>query len=580
MANHTRTEKLFLEAGRMFNSTLEYEELIEMILKLVSTAVDCESALVFRVDHSHTVMRIRYMNCSRDCKMEIIERDLGSGVVGWVAQYKKPVIINDARHDERYDAKLWEKVDIDINSILSIPLIGKGQMIGVIEALNKNNGGFSDEDLDVLTGLANQIAVAIDNANLYRQAKRELLEKNLLIEISEKLSSSLSLNEVLKVIVDSLKQAIEFTSGGVFIINSDQSELESLYTSGYENCSTEHVRLKFGQGLVGHVADIGEPIIVSNVSENKYYVDMHCDTKSEMLVPLKVEGRTIGVFNIESKSLNAYEQNDLELMTAFAAQAAVSIERARLYEQLVESNKISQQLEIARDIQMSFLPKTELTIKGYDITGENIPSGQVGGDYYDFINIVDNQIGIIIGDVSGKGIPASLLMASFRASMIAEIRNNFSIRIICQKVNRLLYESMQPGNFVTAVYGVLDTKNHILTFSNCGHDLPLILRADDSVEHLSEGGPVLGVTPNATYEERPVYIGSDDIVILFTDGVLEVFNDNEEQFGEERLIDIIRSNRMKSTTEIRDAIYNAVKEFAADSHIFDDFTMIVLKRTI
>ncbi len=580
MVSHSKNEKLLLEAAKRFNSTLEYEDLIEIVLKLVSDAVDCEAALVFRVDHSHSEMRVRYMNCKTDRKMLIFERDLGSGVVGWVAQYKKPVIINDAQNDKRHDAEMWANVDIDLRSILSIPLVGKGQMIGVIEAINKVDGEFSEGDLVILEGLANQIAVAIDNANLYREAQRELLEKNLLIEIGAKLSSSLTLNELLQIIVDSLKQVIEFDSGGVFIINTDYSEIESLYTLGYEDCSEEHIHLKYGQGLVGHVADTGEPIIVSDVTENPNYIDMHCKTKSEMLVPLKVDNRVVGVFNIESTKINAYDNNDLKLLTAFAAQAAVSIERARLHDELVESNKIGQQLSIARDIQMSFLPKKELVIKGYDITGENIPSGQVGGDYYDFIQIVDNQIGIAIGDVSGKGIPASLLMASFRASMIAEIRNNYSIRIICQKVNQLLHESMQPGNFVTAVYGVMDIKNHIFTFSNCGHDFPLLLRADGTIEQLREGGPVLGVVPDAIYEERPVYINKDDIVILYTDGVVEVFNNNDEQFGEERLIKIIQQNRDKSTTEIRTAIYKAVNKFASKKHIFDDFTMIVLKRTI
>ncbi len=579
MVSHSKNEKLLLEAAKRFNSTLEYEELIQIVLKLVSDAVDSEAALVFRVDHTHSEMRVRYMNCKSDCKMHIFERDLGSGVVGWVAKYKKPAFLNDAPNDERFDDEMWSKVDIDIKSIISIPLIAKGQMIGVIEAINKNNGEFSESDLAILEGLANQIAVAIDNANLYREAQRELLEKNLLIEISEKLSSTLSLNELLETIVDSLKQSVEFDSGGVFIINNDQTEIESLYTLGYEGCSEEQIHLKYGQGLVGHVADSGEPIFVSNVAENPNYIDMHCNTKSEMLVPLKIDNRVIGVFNVESIKLNAYDKKDLNLLTAFASQAAVSIERARLHEELVESNKIGQQLSIARDIQMSFLPKTKLVVNNYDITGENIPSGQVGGDYYDFIRIVDNQIGIAIGDVSGKGIPASLLMASFRASMLAEIRNNYSIRIICQKVNQLLYESMQPGNFVTAVYGVLDIKNHIFTFSNCGHDLPLLLRTDGTVEYLREGGPVLGVVPKAKYEERPVYINKDDIIILYTDGVVEVFNNNDEQFGEARLIKLIQKNRLKSTTEIRDAIYKAVKKFASKKHIFDDFTMIVLKRT-
>jgi len=578
MVNHTRTEKFMLEAARRFNSTLEYEELIESILQLVASAVNSEAALVFRIDHERSNMRIRYMNCSTDCKMEIYEQAMDKGVVGWVSKFKEPVVIHDVKNDERFDHDMWKDVDIEIKSLLSVPLIGKGHMIGVIEAINKNEGQFDESDLDVITGLANQIAVAIDNANLYRKAKRDALEKNLLYEIGKKLSSTLSLNELLKEIVDSLKQAVNFTAGGVFILNPDKEEIDSVYVSGYENCTQNDLHLKFGQGLVGHVAKTGEGIIVSDVSSNEHYIDMHCNTKSEMLVPIEINGRVIGVFNVESDLLNAYDYNDLSLMSAFAASAAVSIERAKLHEQLVAGQKIQQQLSIARQIQISFLPKTSLDIPGYDISGENIPSEEIGGDYYDFINIVDHQIGIAIGDVSGKGIPAAILMASFRASLIAEIRNNYSIRTICQKVNQLLYESMESGNFVTAVYGVLDAKNHIFTFANCGHNLPLLIRKNGDIEYLREGGPVLGVALDAKFEDRPLYIELGDIIILYTDGVIEVFNDKGEEYGDARLIKIIKQNQKKSTKEIRDLIYNDVKSFASESHSFDDFTMIVLKR--
>lgn len=579
MNSLTRTEKLLLEAARNFNSTIEYEELIEMVLKLVARAVDAEAALVFRVDHKRTNMRLRFMNCQTDCKMHIFEYDLGKGVIGWVANYREPVIINNAQADERYDADVWRNVDVEVKSLLSVPLIGKGQMIGVIEAINKIGGDFTEADLDVLIGLAHQIASAIDNANLYRTAKRDALEKNLLFEIGKKLSGSLTLNELLKEVLTLLQQAVKFTAGGIFIIDDNKQEIDSLYTIGYEDCTEQEIHLKFGEGLVGYVADSGEPVLVSNVSQNQHYIDLKCNTKSEMAVPIKVGDRIIGVFNLESDQVNAYDQSDLSLMTAFASQASISIERAKLHEQILAGQKITEQLSIAREIQMTFLPKTELVIPGYDITGENIPSGEVGGDYFDFIRIVDNQVGIAIADVSGKGIPASLLMASFRASLIAEIRNNYSIRTICQKVNRLMCESVKPGNFVTGVYGVLDAKNHVLTFANCGHNQPILVRKNGSVEMLVEGGPIMGVTPQAIYEERPLYLGVGDIVILFTDGVVEVFNENDEQFGEERVIEILKANQNKSTTEIRDVIYEAVNKFAAKGFNFDDFTMIVLKRT-
>ncbi|NOY88860.1 MAG: SpoIIE family protein phosphatase [FCB group bacterium] len=576
--HHTRIEKLLLEAARMFNSTLEYEELIRLVLKLVTTAVNSEAALVFRVDHDRTDMKIRYINYHKDDNMIVFHRELGQGVVGWVATYKKPVIINDVHNDPRVDWEMWENVNDEIKSLISVPLIGKGQMIGVIEAINKKEGEFTEEDMDVLIGLTNQIAVAIDNANLYRKTKREALEKNLLYEIGKKLSSSLSLDEVLKEIIHSLKQVIDFTAGGVFIINQDKQDIESLYTIGYESCTEADINLKVGQGLVGYVVKTGQPIIVPDVSLNEHYYHLKENTKSEMVVPIELDGHIIGAFNVESDKPKAYGNNDLSLMTTFASQAAISIERARLHEQLVNSQKITQQLKIAREIQKSFLPKKDLSLPGYDITGTNIPSGQVGGDYYDFINIVEHQNGIAIGDVSGKGIPASLLMASFRASLIAEIRNNYSIRTICKKVNSLLYESMQPGNFVTAIYGVLDSKNHILTFCNCGHNLPVLLRKDDSVEFLKEGGLVLGVVPDATYEERPIYISQDDILFFYTDGVVEVFNEKGEEFGTERLITILKKNRHKTSQEIQKEIYQTVTAFASPEHNFDDLTMITLKR--
>ncbi|MCK4461342.1 MAG: serine/threonine-protein phosphatase, partial [candidate division Zixibacteria bacterium] len=233
---------------------------------------------------------------------------------------------------------------------------------------------------------------------------------------------------------------------------------------------------------------------------------------------------------------------------------------------------------IAREIQESFLPRVHPDIPGYDLYGRNIPSFEVGGDYYDFIKIVEGQYGIAIGDVSGKGIPASLIMASFRASLIAEIRNNYALRTICRKVNNLLYESVRPGSFVTAVYGVLDSKNHVFTFANCGHCLPILLRSDGSVEYLREGGPLFGVTPEAEYEERPVYINPGDIIYLYTDGISEVFDRDDEELGLDRLTDIVRENRERPSAEILDAVYLAVRQFASPEHVFDDLTMIVVKR--
>ena len=573
----TRIEKLLLEAARVFNATLEYEEITQLILKMVLAAVDCEAALVFRVDHDRTDMKIRFMNAS-DRKMNIFHLELGQGVVGWVAKYREPVLINDAANDPRVDAEIVAKSGVDIKSVITVPLIGKGQMIGVIEAINHVDGGFTDGDLDILVGLSNQMAVAIDNANLYRQLKREILKKDLLYELGKKLSGSLSLDEVLNEIVQSLKPVVDFDAGSVFVIDSEKGEIDSLYVDGYGPNPEADLHLKMGQGLIGFVADSGEPMIVADVSADNRYINSRHETKSEILVPITLEDRVIGVFNLESNQLNAYDKNDQLLLMTFASQAAISIERARLHRQILAGRRIEEQLNIARQIQSSFLPISTPQIPGYDLVGRNIPSEQVGGDYYDFIKIVEGQTGIAIGDVSGKGIPASLIMASFRASLIAEIRNNYAIRAICQKVNNLLYESITGGNFVTALYGVLDSKNHIFTFCNCGHNLPVLVRSSGEVEYLKEGGQVLGVTAEAIYEERPIFLGKGDLVVFYTDGVTEIFDSHDQEFGLPRLVELLKENREKSSVEIQDIIYLEAKAFASSEHIFDDFTTIVLKR--
>jgi sigma-B regulation protein RsbU (phosphoserine phosphatase) len=216
-------------------------------------------------------------------------------------------------------------------------------------------------------------------------------------------------------------------------------------------------------------------------------------------------------------------------------------------------------------------------IPGYDIHGVNYPSEQVGGDYFDFVPIVEGQWGIAIADVSGKGIPAALIMAGFRASLIAEIRNNYAIRTILRKVNNVLLEMTPRDNFVTAFYGVLDARNHVFTFSNGGHNPPLLLRQNGEVERLKEGGPLVGVIADARYEERPIWLTPGDVLLLYTDGVTEASGADGEEFGEARLIELVGALRDQSAADICNRVHEAVRGFADRRAAVDDITMIAIK---
>ncbi len=577
MARQTKMEKLFLYAARMLNSTLDYETLMKLVLELTAEATNSEAAMVYRIDRQIEMVRARYCDCE-DQKVVYFKIPKDKGIIGWVAENREPVIVNDVTSDKRFYKKIEDYTDIKFKSVLVIPLIGRGQMIGVVEAINKRNGGFCDEDLDTMVGLANQFAVSIDNANLYRDAKKEARDRHLLYEVGKKLSSTLNVDEVLKLILGSLRKVVGFNAGGVYLIDEKKHELKTAYSEGYGIKAEEFAKLKFGQGLVGWVAKSGKSVIVPDVSKDKRYANVHQKTKSEIVAPLKIDGRIIGVMTLESNKLSAYDEKSLDLLTTFASQAAISLERAVLHNKMLENRRFVEQLAIARQIQLTFLPKDKPDIEGYDISGVNIPSGEVGGDYFDYIKIIENQTGIAIADVSGKGIPAALIMASFRASLIAEIKNNFALRTICKKVNSLLYDSIELGNFVTAFYGVLDSKNDIFTFSNCGHNQPIHIHSKNEVSFLKEGGPALGVIPDVDYEERPIFLRAGDIILFYTDGVTEAVNDKGEQFGEDRLIEILTKNRALSAHDIRLLIYNELISFTSSTHIFDDLTMIVLKK--
>ncbi len=406
--------------------------------------------------------------------------------------------------------------------------------------------------------------------------KSEQLGRELLYQTGKVLASSLELAEVLEVIMDALKVLIPYDAAGVFLIDKQKQEVEEIATRGYDSSLESDLKLKIGQGLIGWVAKTGQPVIVPDVRLDSRYVTARVTTRSEMVVPITSGERVIGVFNLESDHPDAFREEGLRLLADFAAQAALSIERAQLFAERVQKRRLEGELAIARQIQHSFFPKKVPGLPGFDLYGGNVPSSEVGGDYYDFISIVENQAGIAIADVSGKGIPAALIMAAFRASLKAEIRNNYAIRTIMAKVNSLMHESIEAGNYVTAFYGVLDSQKRIFTFCNAGHNPPLILKADGSREYLTKGGVALGIFGDSAYKEKPYALRGGDVLVFYTDGVTEARNEAEEEFGLPRLEKIVTENRGLPAQEIYRAVEGAVILFQ-NYRRQDDFTLIVLK---
>jgi sigma-B regulation protein RsbU (phosphoserine phosphatase) len=463
-------------------------------------------------------------------------------------------------------------------SALVVPLLRRGEAFGAIECLDKRGGDFSDADFDRLEVAAESVSFAVDYALLYQEIERRALEKEVLLDITRSLAAPFDLEEVIVAIFQSLRQVVDYDAAAVYLVDRSTRTLGVVNSSGYPEGSEEAFGLQIGQGIVGWVAKTGEPVIVPDVSTDVRYVAARPETRSELAAPMVVEGQLVGVFNLESNIGDAYHEGHLELLSAFAAQAAVALQRARIGRDMVEQRRLERELSIARDIQRSFLPSRAPDVPGFDLAGTSISHDQVGGDYYDFIPISETRLGLAIADVSGKGIPAALIMAGFRMSLLAEIRNEFAIRAVMRKASLLLHESTERNKFVTAFYGVLDWKNGVLIFSNAGHNPPILVHRDGSSEQLTEGGVALGVLADARYEERPIALQNGDVLVMFTDGVSEAENEKGEMFGEQRLEDLVRRHAHSPAAEILQKIVDTVTRWTGEKGASDDVTLIVARK--
>jgi serine phosphatase RsbU (regulator of sigma subunit) len=497
----------------------------------------------------------------------------GEGLAGWVVERGQPLRLGPGDPRPEIEGPLPE-----FRSAMVVPLFRRGAAFAAVECLDKLDAPvFGDDDLERVQAAAEPITLALDNALLDLEAERRELEKDVLLAVGKTLSAPLELDEVLDAILRSLGEAVRYDAASIYLVDRATGSLEPVRSVGYPAGSDEAFRLQVGQGIVGWVAKTGTGVLVPDTSRDRRYVNARPTTCSELAAPLVLEGETVGVFNLESDRPDAYHEEHLELLAGLAVQAALAIERARALRERMERRHLERELAIARAIQDSFLPKSAPVLEHFDIAGMTRPHADVGGDYYDFIRVGENRLGIAIADVSGKGIPAALIMASFRASLLAEIRNEFAIRAVMAKANSLLLESRDPGKFVTCFYGLLDFKYRALTFCNAGHNPPLLRRADGRLECLGEGGVALGIVPAARYEDRPLTLHPGDILLLYTDGVTESLNAMKETFGQPRLEQALERLHDRPAQEILEGVVQAALDWSGEEGQSDDLTVVVVK---
>jgi phosphoserine phosphatase RsbU/P len=409
----------------------------------------------------------------------------------------------------------------------------------------------------------------------------------LLLDITKKISRSLDLQEVLNLVMDTLGSLIHYDAAGIYIVRCRTLNHEEVpnptcvfhteTVRGYDIDDLVDLRLKMGEGIIGHVAVTGEPVISPDARKDPRYVNAREETRSEMVAPIISNDEVIGVFDLESDRLNAYTNDDLQVLLLLASQVAIIIEKVMLHEQLIEKKRLEGQLEVARQVQLELLPAADPELEGFDICAWNFSTEEVSGDYYDWVSIYEDQIGIVIADVSGKGVPAALLMAFLRASLRAAIHIGYAPHISMAKVNYLLWESIERNQFVTAFYGVLDASNKTLAYTNAGHNPPLLMDADGTARFIERGGLPLGMFKSTRYYEYYQAIEQGQVLVLYTDGVTEAMGAGGEEYGRGRLEAAVRASRHLSARELITAIQQDVLAWTDGRGASDDMTFFIVK---
>ena len=411
--------------------------------------------------------------------------------------------------------------------------------------------------------------------------KQKIKRLSTLIDVNSLISSSLNLDQILENVMSISKKVMNADASSLMLIDEKTNELVYEVALGSVGAKLkQEFRLKMGQGIAGSVAEEGKPLLIEDVYTHPKFYRGHDDatgyrTKSMIAVPLKVGERITGVAQVINRlDDQPFDTDDLELFIALCSMAAIAIENAKMHRSLMEKQRLVKDMEFARTVQESFLPQHAPEIKNYQFSAHYTPAQEVGGDFYDFIRLDRCRTGIVIGDVSGKGVPAALYMAKLGSDLKTLAFTEKDPAEALKKLNDLLVERSRRGMFATVLYIELDSERGTMTLSNAGHLPPLIKRADGTVKKMAPaGGAPIGILKGMQFGQETFPFAPGETVVLYTDGIIEAMNAREELYGYDRFEELIRKSSPDPET-LRTAIISDVNRFTGLSPQHDDMTLV------
>src|SRR6266581_9420251 len=568
----SKIEPFLLEVADVVNTTLDLDTTLRRVAELVRKVVDYEIFAILLLNEKTQDLRIRFQVGYPKEVADRMRIKVGDGVTGLAAQRREAILVGDVAKDGRYISAIPE-----VRSELAVPLIIKNRVIGVIDLESLQPDHFTEEHKQLLTLIASRVAVGIENARLYTLPTRQARTLLLLNEIARELTSILNLDQLLKRIAELLSRLIDYQMFSILLLDASGEKLQHRFSLRFrENIHLKH-EVPLGRGIVGQAAESKQAVLVPDVKKDPRYIEANPETRSELAVPLIYKDKVIGVLDLEHTRRGFFTEEHQRTITTLAAQVAIALENARLYEEVArQERRLERDLALARELQVALLPQAQPELAHLDVAAKFVPARAIGGDLYDFIPYSLSRLGIVIGDVSGKGAPAAIYAALVSGILRSHAPIEPGPAEMLSAVNLSLGERRIDGQFVSIIYAVWDDERRTLQVANSGLPRPIYCH-DGKIEVIQATGLPLGLFDEADYDEFSFKAKRGDLFVFYSDGILDARNRFGHSFGPERVAAIVAGCATKSADCVVNNIFKAVAEHAAGVDPFDDQTVVAIR---
>jgi sigma-B regulation protein RsbU (phosphoserine phosphatase) len=503
---------------------------------------------------------------------ESLRIPMGQGITGTAAATGHSVRVSDTSKDPRY----INAID-SVRSELAVPLMVRGKCVGVLDIQSRHLDYFTRDQQNILTLLGSRLAIAIENARLFEKVKAQADTLLLLSEVGRETSAILDVEELLRRAAEQTKRVIDYQILSIMLYDEEQKVFRHRLDVKHGQSVQGRLRATTSEGIVGAAATLKEPVLVPDVTVDPRYVMVNPETRSELAIPMMHQGKVIGVLDLESPIPNYFTEDHVQTLSILAANLAVSLENARLYEQLAkEEARLERDLQAAKRIQGALLRPAPAEDYGVDIAARYLSAREVCGDLYDFLRYGPQQLGIALGDVSGKGTAAALYGAVAIGIMRSLAPQKLQPAEMLKQMNQLVGERRIEGRFMTACFATWQKGRQKLRVANAGQSQPLLYK-DNRCGRIELTGFPLGLYEDVSYEEWGVTLEPGNILVFHSDGITETVNNEGQFFGTTRLHELIEKHHHLTATELADNILSEVDWFSSSAPLSDARTLVVMK---